>query len=729
MADKNLNSITFPGLPDKYKVAQVADEYSSSSTYAVGDIVNYLGTIYRCTTAITTAENWTAGHWTAIKIADEITDLKSALNKKAWDIGSYNRFNKDTVTSGKVITKAGVLVDNADYTCSDFIPVTSGTVMYYYGIRPGFFTFYNEDKEVISTTNTPNLTLPFTVPANVCYMRVTLNNNYLSSAFLSIIDKFDTFKNINNYVWDNFDDVDEILNYYVAWIEGKFINPVGNLVTNANYKATDFIAFNTDTISFKIKYDLLISANTKIAFYDINKTFISSEGTESESNVVVTGIINPPQNAVYVRFSSQKDYDSKLYVIGIEGKIAFENKIVSTSQIENNAITTSKINDDAVTTNKLANGAVTTNKLGLVNHVGNYLYGNEWIENTYINASGVPTTFNGLFATGRVFLDANEEYYWANMYGGYCAFYDENDNVLEGHGTTGSATALTNPFTTPANTKYGRFTAVSVEQTQSAWISTENAEPVNNGFLFDNDIYINSSNVIDENSDEHPCDYKGDEISVFNKIICIGDSLTSGTFNYRVGDSTGHYVENAKYSYPTYLEKITGCETVNKGNGGLSSAEWYAYHQNDDLSGFDCAIIQLGVNDTIRYTTFGETSQTAFTNIINKLKTENNNIKIFVANIIPATSYSNTTFVEFSNDLLAWINTTYANDINVIPLDMQQYGNTKKSSTYNCGHLSALGYRRLAQDYKSYISWYIDKNKDVFKEVQFIGTDYYYDPI
>lgn len=79
MADKNLNSITFPGLPDKYKVAQVADEYSSSSTYAVGDIVNYLGTTYRCTTAITTEENWTAGHWIPVKIADEVTNLKSAL--------------------------------------------------------------------------------------------------------------------------------------------------------------------------------------------------------------------------------------------------------------------------------------------------------------------------------------------------------------------------------------------------------------------------------------------------------------------------------------------------------------------------------------------------------------------------------------------------------------------------------------------------------------------------
>lgn len=92
MADKNLNSITFPGLPDKYKVAQVADEYSSSSTYEVGDIVNYLGTTYKCTTAITTAENWTVGHWTAVKIADEVTDLKSA-------IGNKSGLNTDTKTN------------------------------------------------------------------------------------------------------------------------------------------------------------------------------------------------------------------------------------------------------------------------------------------------------------------------------------------------------------------------------------------------------------------------------------------------------------------------------------------------------------------------------------------------------------------------------------------------------------------------------------------------------
>lgn len=120
MADKNLNSITFPGLSDKYKINQIANEYSSSSTYAVGDIVNHLGTTYRCTTAISTAEAWTAGHWTEVKVANEVTDLKSAVNDTTYYlsdmIGEKNfpwifgyigtnttNFNPETITASTTI--------------------------------------------------------------------------------------------------------------------------------------------------------------------------------------------------------------------------------------------------------------------------------------------------------------------------------------------------------------------------------------------------------------------------------------------------------------------------------------------------------------------------------------------------------------------------------------------------------------------------------------------------
>lgn len=54
--------------------------YSSSSTYAVGDRVRYGYYAYECDTAITTAEAWTAEHWTALDtLQDQIDDLYNTL--------------------------------------------------------------------------------------------------------------------------------------------------------------------------------------------------------------------------------------------------------------------------------------------------------------------------------------------------------------------------------------------------------------------------------------------------------------------------------------------------------------------------------------------------------------------------------------------------------------------------------------------------------------------------
>lgn len=44
---------------------QIAEAYSSSATYGIGDLCIYEDALYKCTTAISTAEAWTAEHWTA----------------------------------------------------------------------------------------------------------------------------------------------------------------------------------------------------------------------------------------------------------------------------------------------------------------------------------------------------------------------------------------------------------------------------------------------------------------------------------------------------------------------------------------------------------------------------------------------------------------------------------------------------------------------------------------
>ena len=77
------NTATFgipKGADGSLSSSVLAPTYSSSATYAVGDYVYYNGDLYRCTTAITTAEAWTSGHWTQVALAPEVADLKDDIS-------------------------------------------------------------------------------------------------------------------------------------------------------------------------------------------------------------------------------------------------------------------------------------------------------------------------------------------------------------------------------------------------------------------------------------------------------------------------------------------------------------------------------------------------------------------------------------------------------------------------------------------------------------------------
>lgn len=80
--DEELNKAMF-GIPQGESgagaVGTVASAYDASKTYAVGDYAIHNNDLYRCITAITTAETFTASHWTKIVLADDVTDLKTDL--------------------------------------------------------------------------------------------------------------------------------------------------------------------------------------------------------------------------------------------------------------------------------------------------------------------------------------------------------------------------------------------------------------------------------------------------------------------------------------------------------------------------------------------------------------------------------------------------------------------------------------------------------------------------
>jgi lysophospholipase L1-like esterase len=245
-----------------------------------------------------------------------------------------------------------------------------------------------------------------------------------------------------------------------------------------------------------------------------------------------------------------------------------------------------------------------------------------------------------------------------------------------------------------------------------------------------------------------PTQYTGNEISMFSRGICIGDSVTEGSF-----DGNGGVVVK-RFSYPAILERITGVDIANAGIAGMTSQTWYEATQdstphwgkwvnqewvwnmdppnsgNDiisstlDYSNFDFAIIHLGINDLAPVYDNSKTIEEVLANfetyinlIINSLKNANSGIKIFLATIVPSYApATNPTYKQLNDKIKEIVEATE----DAYLMDINTYSVLASKPEYNVTHPTALGYHKLANEIASYISYIISCNLDEFKEVQFI---------
>ena len=240
---------------------------------------------------------------------------------------------------------------------------------------------------------------------------------------------------------------------------------------------------------------------------------------------------------------------------------------------------------------------------------------------------------------------------------------------------------------------------------------------------------------------------------MFSRGVCIGDSVTEGSFDNAQG---GAVIK--KFSYPSILKRLTNIDIVNAGIAGMTSQTWYEASLNSephwgkwvnqewvwntnptntgndvisstlDYSGFDFAIIHMGINDLAP--TYDGTKtidevlinfETYMNNIITKLKEANTGIKIFVATIIPSyASATNPTYTQLNDKIKAIVE--YTDDAYL--LDLNYYSEIDSKASYNQIHPTALGYHKMATEIKALISYIINKNLTEFEDVQFIGTSY-----
>lgn len=82
----SVNGFDFDGTVHRYNYnsldnipPNIAPAYSASSTYAVGDYCTKDNVLYKCSTAISTAEAWNSAHWTQVQLATDVADLKDDL--------------------------------------------------------------------------------------------------------------------------------------------------------------------------------------------------------------------------------------------------------------------------------------------------------------------------------------------------------------------------------------------------------------------------------------------------------------------------------------------------------------------------------------------------------------------------------------------------------------------------------------------------------------------------
>lgn len=225
----------------------------------------------------------------------------------------------------------------------------------------------------------------------------------------------------------------------------------------------------------------------------------------------------------------------------------------------------------------------------------------------------------------------------------------------------------------------------------------------------------------------NPCDYKGDEIRIFGKGLCIGDSLTYGQSDRNDTGSLDGF-KHAGMNYPDNLMRLTGIDLTNAGTAGKTFQTWWELHENDDFSGHDFCIIALGVNDAYFNKMWTDDSLTYLTNIVNAVRTANNHIPIFITT--PPMYFLGYTGADFESVAEGIRNA--ATSLNLYLVDFRKYltefsrVNAEKVSVMAYGHFNAYGYYKIAVAYKSYISYIISQNMDDFRNVQFVGTNYSY---
>ena len=251
---------------------------------------------------------------------------------------------------------------------------------------------------------------------------------------------------------------------------------------------------------------------------------------------------------------------------------------------------------------------------------------------------------------------------------------------------------------------------------------------------------------------EQPLDeivQNGGFCGIFRKIVCVGDSLSSGEMEGKM-DGKKIYHDMYEYSWGQFLARDTGAMVYNCSKGGMTAKayiESFADERGfwDEKYAAQGYIIALGVNDMARvldgsmeYGSLADVHVDApdknphtfvgcYAAILSRYQKMVPKAKFFLMtmpshHMDDALGQYYDKHQKTMHDLAEMFENCYVLDFRKYAPD---YNDEFKKTFYLAGHMNAAGYRLTALMVESYIDYLIRHNADDFRQIAFVGTPYH----
>lgn len=260
-------------------------------------------------------------------IDTEFTNVKSDLDSIA--TFSSNRFDSDSLSRGDYLYPDGTIEPDANYSTTDYIPVSSGETVYWWCKHPsvGWYSFparclcaYDASKNAVSASGGYWIGGTYAVPSGISFIRLTISHEYIDSCDKFYLGKYPIADADSKYlaygenhlfiepqVTENTSNISVLASQFkfvnlfdkTAITADSYVNPSdGTIIGGEGFFASDFIDVS--------KYQTIKVSKTHLfALYKADKTYLSAP---SNTNSIYADLSVDVSGASYIRFSTWDEY-------------------------------------------------------------------------------------------------------------------------------------------------------------------------------------------------------------------------------------------------------------------------------------------------------------------------------------------------------------------------------------------------------------------------------------